>query len=770
MTESRVAGRVSTRRWRPWCKRFALVAAAAMWTIPALGAETSGQARSIRVENVRLGFDATSAKGAINSFKIGSWTTVWATAVCGPEAFDGVVELSASDDDGMPVAQRLPLALAAGESRPLTFYARPGARDPSLHVRFIDRAGRVRGSFSQGTFLRESPRPIKPGETLILTAGNPSGVETIVDLPGFRPGGQGTTDVGMAEFLTAALDVRGERIPDRWLGYDGVMGFVLDSSDRALLDALNGPRGRALIDWVDRGGHLVVAIGREWQAVQGSVLGPILPCVPTGRERVSSLEAIDTFAGTTHSITPPDTPAVQVTRLDQVNERGGVVLSIASRLPLVVRGTHGFGRITVVAIDVDEKPFTDWAERGLFWAKALDLRRRRIDPNAAAKFGGGSARLFQSGARDVATQLKNSLEQFSGVALVSFGSIAVLIFVYIALIGPIDYLFLKKVLRRMELTWITFPAVVIVTSLAAYYTAFLLKGNELIINQLEVIDVDQTANDFTTRGTTWFSLFSPQNHDYDVTVTPALSAPNANPGDSSTAAPGQIEVITSWFNAPEDRFGAMGSSSRRFSFGGEYAYAPAGQFERLENVRVPIWSTKAFATQWYGPGKPMLEANLSPVGADRLSGVITNRLDTPMEDAILAFGRQVYVLGKLEPRVVKRVELTYPRSLSGYLHSRQEGYLPQVQSSREKPINRVDLLVAAMFHDSEATAAGEPPLTSDALHHLDLTGQLALSRPMLVARVATPGTDIKLDDATAKPKRNTLTMVRLLLPLSRTPS
>ena len=31
-------------------------------------------------------------------------------------------------------------------------------------------------------------------------------------------------------------------------------------------------------------------------------------------------------------------------------------------------------------------------------------------------------------------------------------------------IGPLDYLFLKKVVKKLELTWITFPTVVLVVS------------------------------------------------------------------------------------------------------------------------------------------------------------------------------------------------------------------------------------------------------------------------------------------------------------------
>ena len=68
------------------------------------------------------------------------------------------------------------------------------------------------------------------------------------------------------------------------------------------------------------------------------MLGPILPGSPSGQVKVASLEALDTFAGSNKPITPPGTPPVMVTKLEELEERGGKVLSMMSNMPLVVRG------------------------------------------------------------------------------------------------------------------------------------------------------------------------------------------------------------------------------------------------------------------------------------------------------------------------------------------------------------------------------------------------------------------------------------------------
>ncbi len=42
----------------------------------------------------------------------------------------------------------------------------------------------------------------------------------------------------------------------------------------------------------------------------------------------------------------------------------------------------------------------------------------------------------------------------------------------------------------MELTWITFPTIVVTVSLLAYYAAYVVKGTDLRVNKMDVIDID----------------------------------------------------------------------------------------------------------------------------------------------------------------------------------------------------------------------------------------------------------------------------------------
>ena len=125
-----------------------------------------------------------------------------------------------------------------------------------------------------------------------------------------------------------------------------------------------------------------------------------------------------------------------MTKFEDWEKRGGVPLAASSVTPLVLRGPYGFGRVTVVGLDVDQKPFAAWEDKKLYWDKVLDLRGRGIEADSMVS--------GRSGATELSTALNASLQRFPGVRLVPFGWVAFFVFLYILLIGPGDYFFLKQ--------------------------------------------------------------------------------------------------------------------------------------------------------------------------------------------------------------------------------------------------------------------------------------------------------------------------------------
>src|SRR5262249_52461392 len=154
--------------------------------------------------------------------------------------------------------------------------------------------------------------------------------------------------------------------------------------------------------------------------------------------------------------------------------------------PLLVRMPYGRGSISVLAFDLDKGPFTAWTGRVAFWKMLLEKLAPRVtnpvDEPGGARWGKGGA-----SNTDLATEVQRELDKFD-VPVISFGWVALFIVLYILVVGPLDYFILKKVFKRLEWTWITFPAVVLLISAVAYFTAYAVKGNDLKINQADLVD------------------------------------------------------------------------------------------------------------------------------------------------------------------------------------------------------------------------------------------------------------------------------------------
>jgi hypothetical protein len=740
----------------------------AVLLIAALGGPAWAAPPPVEVENLRIGFDEI---GRSNRFKIGAWVplTIQLRAP-GAAGFVGFVEVIVPDDDDTPSAFRQRVEVPAHGSQRVVTYARPGSRDPDFTIRLLDDRGRrvapdVTGSSSVQI------NPIDADDDVVLAFGKPQGVEQVPGLAGFQVGPNGRGGNSTSALVVAGLDALGGHLPGRWYGYDAATAVVLDTNDRRVMDEFSEFRGTALEDWVKRGGHLVVAVGSAWQSVEDSFLAPMLPVVATGQEQVGSLAALETFAGAgaTKQIMPEAKTKAMVTKLGLVPGRSAKVLSATGDLPLVVRGSYGFGRVTVIGLDVDQRPFADWADRPLFWIKALDLRPRGGDSqNNVVAFRGGGRRIMTVNQGDLVQTLRQALEQFPGVKLVPFGWVAFFIFLYILLIGPGDYFFLKKVLKRMEFTWITFPVIVVTVSLLAYYAAYVVKGNELRVNKIDVVDIDQPSG--MIRGSAWMNIFSPQNRDYDVSVVPISLEQEVPASTEPTRAPG-TEVMVSWFGNPQTGFGGMGQGGRLGFSSGGYEYQPIGAAESLSNLRIAIWSTKCLTARWFGtlPQK-FIDGEFKRSGHDGVEGTLTNHLDIPLNDVILAYGRQVYELSSLAPGEVKRIDASkHTRHLTGLLSERVPMAANQ-WNNPTGPIDRANLMLSLMFSDAIPSTNPAQSVSNSVLRFLDLSGELALDRPMLVARVNRAASRLNLGQGVKTPVTEQTTMLRVVFSLTDEPA
>ena len=106
----------------------------------------------------------------------------------------------------------------------------------------------------------------------------------------------------------------------------------------------------------------------------------------------------------------------------------------------------------------------------------------------------------------------------AAVALPPIQGLIALLGAYILLIGPINYLVLKRLDRR-EWAWVTMPALIVAFAVAAYGFGSLLRGSEVIVNEVAIVRGAPGATEGTAQA--YLGVFSPSRGTYVPNWWPA---------------------------------------------------------------------------------------------------------------------------------------------------------------------------------------------------------------------------------------------------------
>ncbi len=658
--------------------------------------------------------------------KFGAWAPVYVsleilTAISEPAEL--VIEAPDPDEVNTTLTLALDLSgIAPGcrialQERGVMGYVRPAGSASEITVTVRSRSGEP---LSVPQRLRLRPR--EPLQYVVLALGGaPAGFE----LPRPLLGG---TEVGPLRSgrVEIAHIADFHDLPDHWIGYESADLILLTTgmATEAFLTNLwesKAPaaqrRREALLETIRRGGRIVISVGENaHQVARWPHLHPLLPYAINPAEPARRTEAVGldwSAAGSTQAdiksgaLGVKGGPPFKMANLVPGEKPARVVIPPPARQSkdrpvIAAQKAWGLGRVTVIGFDLDRAPFADSPQRAEFWDWVL----REGGAFRASLGGDGKPRppgvlTEEEDEATVAIRLAN--DAFDGVAVVSFGWIAVFIGLYLLLIGPVEYFFLKRVLGRLELTWITFPLIVLTVSVLAYLTADAIKGHELRINKIDVVEVDPASN--RLYGTTWFTIFSPKIDTYTLGLTP-------NDGWGQNTLPSTLYAI----GAP--RGGRSGIVRRK------YAIHTAGDTvaDGLIEVPIQVWSTKAFAANWASEcasadaGSPV-SVDLTHPPADRSKVVGTFRHDLPVPalvDGVAFYGGMAYPLpgGVIVRGQPVRLVLDQGTPAIQWLqtHGQLDGLLNRVQSYAQRPGQRL------AQRQQLASVAGPLPLWSILFH------------------------------------------------------
>jgi hypothetical protein len=689
-----------------------LVLRADMLLFFCLGIATSAWAAApLRIDDKGIRIGLSDGPDTARS-RNGVWTPITVPLQAGPDevprgSYRLVVETT--DGEGVPYRYTVAVpAIPANSTQRVFAYVRPGRTDATFTIALQQMDGTEVQTVADLSRDPSKKEVLEPKEILYLTLGSPlHGLQQASKSEAAESGEQAdkqSEEVSRFVSIESVAD-----LPDRWFGYESVDVIVVTTSHDAfaaqLLD-MDQARRVALLDWVQRGGRLVLSVGRNQQSVakwlekmplvdgtlQGKITRLALPSLqmwcsadPRHKQGLRNIEITRVVPGPNmHGLVYEDPTA------DDLEAR-----------PVLWQSSCGLGRVLLVAFDLDAPPFSTWEGQSAFWKRLQE----EIAPHAAPASPNRPAASFTAGG-ELAVDLKRELENFAETPVLSFGWVALFILFYIVLVGPLDYLLLKKVFKRLELTWITFPALALLVSGIAYAAASYFKGDNLRINKIDLVDIDLHSPG-QIYGHSWFTLFSPRIQNYTIGLEPVAPEWGGRWSLEDAEAPLPPVMVAAMDGLEPGLGGNMQSLFRRPY---EYAADAGG----LLHVPVPMWATRTFTASWRVPlqsrpfqDRPLpLQANLRISRDGRaLSGTITNNLPTELHGVVLFFQGQWYLLGDLFPGETHEVSPLFEPDIKP--HNLQEWFTEDKVWQPQAPAALHKTLRAMLFHG--APGGGQQP-------------------------------------------------------------
>ncbi|MDH3717799.1 MAG: hypothetical protein OES79_06720 [Planctomycetota bacterium] len=675
----------------------------------------ASESSPVQIESITLGFDG--------KYKLGSWTPVSITLATNAAPAGLRIAVTAPDNDA--VAGRVeqdvdPQAITADGSGRITVrtYTRVGRVSGELVVEALA-AGEV---LDRRSIDLSQNRGMPSADFLLVTIGAlPHVADAVARHPVTRQ-----LNTTVAEISDAG------QLPRQWFGYEGVDAVIVSGSLARLQEfgeTADTAATRALVSWVHSGGNLILSVDQQAESLLAAdrPLAQLLPGRIAATVKVPPLHSLEAYSGSQGPLLFEDDIGRPLTiRGPQLADVAGEILLYEGRepadFPVLVHSAYGFGKVVFLAIDLARPQFGRWDGTESLVARLL-LSDRADQSIRDIELPGELAHL---GYDDLAAQLRAALDQFDaqGVRLIPFEVFFLVCLVYVLVLAPGDYFFLRRGARRMELTWLTFPLLILGACVGAYYLAVWAKGDRLRFNQVSLIDIDLADGQY--RGTTWFTLFSPRTDVYDLSLRTTLPASEASTAKQS--------AVLSWLGLPGAALGGMQSLAAAPQVDAAYRMVP--RRGRVEGLPIQIWSTRTLVGRMRGATAAAIEPDLrlSSASADELLvGTVRNATAVDLHGCALFYRRWVYLLDTVPAgqKAVVTDDLNMNiRTVQSYL-TRLGDWTAESDAQRadlSRIVNRM------MFYDA-AGGLEYTPLQNQYQSFVDMSDLLAAGKAVFVGRV-----------------------------------
>lgn len=375
--------------------------------------------------------------------------------------------------------------------------------------------------------------------------------------------------------------------PEAWASIDLLVWNDVASN------RLDAARIGALETWVATGGQLLIVGGSTGVTSLGSFPAEMLPFAPTGTVDFSTTDLQALLGVLPEGATALPALTGELVRGRELLSSGGSV--VAARTPF------GLGSVAVLGID----PGTPWLASSplvqVLWQKYLPTKLVTVDHTALDE-----------------GYISGALNNLPAIQLPSVGLLLLIIVGYIVVIGPLNYVILRRRDRR-EWAWITMPASIIAFAVIAYVVGVAQRGSSVVVNELAIV----RGAAGTDRGVAqvYVGVYAPTRSSFNIRVggdalLSATAAAASDPFDPRPAVDQPVDVLL-------------------------------GDPSTLRDYNVGFGSLRAFRAQ-ASLEAPRVDADLH-LGEGRIEGSVINASDKTLEQVTVVYGTSFQALGDMAP-------------------------------------------------------------------------------------------------------------------------
>lgn len=417
-----------------------------------------------------------------------------------------------------------------------------------------------------------------------------------------------------AHHEACAMDA--ETFPSKKEVLDNFRILIINDFDTSVLsqeqiDALTG--------WLQTGGILIVGTGPNGKKTLNGLQGKALSADMGQREISLNLSALNEAAGIKSEGSYP-------VQLMDVKLSGGKQILGNSSVCFISGQQMGIGHVFLAAFDLGLEPIKSWAGNQMIWDNVL---KTNLDAQAFAALINPAS--VNANNEILEQNILHALLNIKAVNMPSIKGLMILLLVYFIVVGPINYIILKRFDKR-EWLWLTVPLLVITFSSITYAMGYASKGSDFMTNTVSLVNIGKDGQAIGINNYT--AVFIPRKGDYTVKL-------------------GKDVLFSFPVSSEANGYGTSANTSEQPKVKAKFVQ---GQQAYAQLYDLSIWDVKGFCYESLAIKGSGLKADIHTEDG-KLSGTIANNFPYALEDLVLFTPYSYQIIGDIAPGQSKNISM-----------------------------------------------------------------------------------------------------------------